>query len=394
MKPAPLDKQVSGMTREMKNWDVYKTLYARVKNMAVVIPLISELHSEAMQERHWKTLMTLTHSHFEKGSGFCLANVLDLNLHNYVDDVMELVEVATKERKIEKRMQAIEDAWTGLALNFVKYKDTEVQVLGSCAEIVETLEEHQLQLQTMSGMGKFVDYFRDRVEEWQRGLGTVESVLKLLSNVQRTWMSLESIFLTSKDIREQLPDDTKRFEGIDQAFRELMLGVTETPIVMHACQVGGREEDLMDMTGELEMCQKALNEYLDTKKNIFPRFYFVSDTALLDILSNGNNPPRIMRHIGDCFLAVETLEFTDPGKKEDGTPEIANVAVAMIAKDGERVNFSTMFQIVGAVENWLGELLTIIKETLKQILDASLDSAANWKLIALVTNGLVIIQHS
>ena len=189
-----LDKQVSGMTREMRNWDVYKTLYARVKNMAVVIPLISELHSEAMQERHWKTLMTLTHTHFDKGPGFCLANVLDLNLHNYVDDVMELVEVATKERKIEKRLQAIEDAWTGLALNFVKYKDTEVQVLGSSAEIVEILEEHQLQLQTMSGMGKFVDYFRDRVEEWQRGLGTVESVLKLLSNVQRTWMSLESIF--------------------------------------------------------------------------------------------------------------------------------------------------------------------------------------------------------
>ena len=87
-----------------------------------------------------------------------------------------------------------------------------------------------------------------------------------------------------------------------------------------------------------------------------------------------------MRHIGDCFLAVETLDFTDPGKKEDGTPEIANVAVAMIAKDGERVNFSAMFQIVGAVENWLGELLDCIKETLKQVLDASLDSAANWEL--------------
>ena len=375
-----LDKQVSSMTREMRNWDVYKTLYDRVKNMAVVIPLISELHSEAMQERHWKTLMTLTHTHFDKGQGFCLANVLELNLHNYVDDVMELVEVATKERKIEKRLQSIEDAWTGLALSFVKYKDTEVQVLGSTAEIVEILEEHQLQLQTMSGMGKFVDYFRDRVEEWQKGLGTVESVLNLLSNVQRTWMSLESIFLTSKDIREQLPDDTKRFEGIDQLFRELMGGVTETPIVMQACQVGGREEDLQDMTAQLELCQKALNEYLDTKKNIFPRFYFVSDTALLDILSNGNNPPRIMRHIGDCFLAVETLDFTDPGTKEDGTPEIANVAVAMISKDGERVNFSTMFQIVGAVENWLGELLIIIKETLKQILDASLDSAANWEL--------------
>ena len=45
--------------------------------------------------------MTLTHTHFDKGQGFCLANVLELNLHNYVDDVMELVEVATKERKLK-----------------------------------------------------------------------------------------------------------------------------------------------------------------------------------------------------------------------------------------------------------------------------------------------------
>ena len=85
-----------------------------------------------------------------------------------------------------------------------------------------------------------------------------------------------------------------------------------------------------------------------------------------------------MRHIGDCFLAVDTLEFNEPLKKEDGTPEIANVATAMIAKDGERVPFNAMFQITGAVENWLGELSETMKETLKQILDASLDSAANW----------------
>ena len=35
------------------------------------------------------------------------------------------------------------------------------------------------------------------------------------------------------------------------------------------------------MYKELELCQKALTEYLDMKKNIFPRFYFVSNMALL-----------------------------------------------------------------------------------------------------------------
>lgn len=50
----------------------------------------------------------------------------------------------------------------------------------------------------------------DQVMEWQATLGEVETVLKVLLTVQRQWTSLEAIFLTSKDIRAQLPDDTRR----------------------------------------------------------------------------------------------------------------------------------------------------------------------------------------
>lgn len=48
--------------------------------------------------------------------------------------------------------------------------------------------------------------------DWQATLGEVETFLKLMLSVQRQWTSLEAIFLTSKDIRAQLPDDTRRFE--------------------------------------------------------------------------------------------------------------------------------------------------------------------------------------
>ena len=37
--------------------------------------------------------------------------------------------------------------------------------------------------------------------------------------VQRTWSHLESIFIGSGDIRSQLPEDSKRFDGIDSDFK-------------------------------------------------------------------------------------------------------------------------------------------------------------------------------
>ena len=77
-------------------------------------------------------------------------------------------------------------------------------------------------MQGIVAMGKFVDFFRGPVNMWQANLGQVELVLKVWVNVTRQWSSLEAIFLKSDDIRNQLPEDTKRFEAVDKAFKEMM----------------------------------------------------------------------------------------------------------------------------------------------------------------------------
>lgn len=56
------------------------------------------------------------------------------------------------------------------------------------------------------------------------------------------------------------------------------------PICTEVCLVDGRQESLASMMSRLDQCQKSLNEYLDQKKKIFPRFYFVSNVALLDMV--------------------------------------------------------------------------------------------------------------
>lgn len=56
------------------------------------------------------------------------------------------------------------------------------------------------------------------------------------------------------------------------------------------CTQEGLLKRLEKIEKDLKICEKALNEFLDSKRRAFPRFYFVSVNDLLDILSNGNSP--------------------------------------------------------------------------------------------------------
>jgi len=68
-----------------------------------------------------------------------------------------------------------------------------------------------------------------------------------------------------------------------------------TPNVLEATSRDGLSQNLEVLQKELILCEKALAEYLETKRLAFPRFYFVSSADLLDILSNGNQPKTVAR---------------------------------------------------------------------------------------------------
>ena len=112
-----------------------------------------------------------------------MEDLIQLNLQNYEDDVLEVVETASKELKIDRKLKIIEQTWAGLALDFVQFKDSEVSVIKISEEIIEELEAHQMELQTMIGMGKFVAFFRNRVSGWQTVLGNVEMCLKHVTHL-------------------------------------------------------------------------------------------------------------------------------------------------------------------------------------------------------------------
>uniref|UniRef100_A0A4X1URR4 Dynein axonemal heavy chain 17 n=1 Tax=Sus scrofa TaxID=9823 RepID=A0A4X1URR4_PIG len=352
-------KDVRSLDKEMKSWDAFVGLDNTVKNMITALRAVSELQNPAIRDRHWQQLMQATQVKFEMSDETTLADLLQLNLHRYEDEVRNIVDKAVKESGMEKVLKALDSTWSTMEFEHEPHPRTGTMMLKADEVLVETLEDNQVQLQNLM-MSKYLSHFLKEVTSWQQKLSTADSVISIWFEVQRTWSHLESIFIGSEDIRAQLPEDSTRFDDIDQEFKALMEEAVKTPNVVEATNKPGLYDKLENLKKRLAVCEKALAEYLETKRLAFPRFYFVSSADLLDILSNGNDPVEVSRHLSKLFDSLCKLKFR---LDADGKP--LKVSLGMYSKEDEYVDFDRDCDLSGQVEVWLNRVLDRMCATLR-----------------------------
>lgn len=125
---------------------------------------------------------------------------------------------------------------------------------------------------------------------------------------QRSWLYLESIF-SAPDIQRQLPSEAKSFMAVDKSYKDVMRKVQKVPLAMRATTQPGLLDTFRNNNQLLEQIQKCLEAYLESKRVLFPRFYFLSNDELLEILAQTRNPLAVQPHLRKCFDAISKLEF-------------------------------------------------------------------------------------
>jgi len=199
-------KELRKMDKEIKSWNVYTGVDQHVKDMITSLRAVGELRSNAIRERHWKQLMKKTGVTFVMTDDMKFKDLLSLQLHRYEDDVRNIVDRATKELSMEKVLNDLSKTWGTMEFEYKERDRKGTYILVSSEELVETLEDNQVMLQNLM-TSKYVSHFEEQITGWQEKLSTVDTVMTIWLEVQKTWSHLENIFLESEDIRQQLPED-------------------------------------------------------------------------------------------------------------------------------------------------------------------------------------------
>ncbi|CEO98015.1 hypothetical protein PBRA_006129 [Plasmodiophora brassicae] len=193
--------------------------------------------------------------------------------------------------------------------------------------------------------------FADLAAQIERRLTTLDGALHRLNGIQRRWVYLAPIFG-----RGALPNEQGRFARVDDDFRALMASIARNRNVMALTAMAGLDDRLASMADQLDRCQRALAEFLEAKRSLFPRFYFIGDDALLEILGQADNPAVIQSHLKKLFQGIDSVRFDGPA------------IVAMVSGDGEVVNLRAKVALSADVDEWLSRLADEMRKTLAGLL--------------------------
>lgn len=197
-------RHIRNLDKEVRAWDAFTGLESTVLNTLTSLRAVAELQNPAIRERHWRQLVQATGVRFTMDKDTTLAHLLQLQLHNFEDEVRGIVDKAIKEMGMEKILKELQTTWAGMEFQYEPHPRTSVPLLQSDEDLIEVLEDNQVQLQNLM-MSKYVAFFLEDVSSWQKKLSTADAVISTWFEVQRTWSHLESIFIGSDDIRAQLP---------------------------------------------------------------------------------------------------------------------------------------------------------------------------------------------
>ncbi|XP_072106568.1 dynein axonemal heavy chain 6-like, partial [Mobula birostris] len=323
-----------------------------------MLPIIMALRNPWLESQHWDTI-EYTVGRSIKDKHLTLENFMKLRVFQHKDVIVNASNLATNQATLRSMLKEVIMQWKQTSFKLVsqQLETSTVLIIGSTEEVITQLEESLTIISTIKS-SRYMGPFENEVIDWDHKLTQMALTLEELMTCQRNWLYLKPIFQAA-DIQRQLVTETKLFAQIEVTWNELVMRVQKNSNILKITSTAGILELLQATNANLEKLLKCLEDYLEAKRIAFPRFYFLSNNDLLDILSQSRNLDAIQPYLAKCFENIRSLEISS---------QSARPPVVLMVKSAENENLPLPrnVRIRGPIESWLGNMESAMFEAVRK----------------------------
>ena len=275
--PTKIRKQLEELSDELKGLPAKVRSYAAIEwavdtviNRQTIQPILRDLCTEALKDRHWKVLLqTLGLSGVHTSHDFTLGALWECNPVAHRKTIQDVLSTAQGELALEQFLRDLKEHWVSCELSLA-LRDG-VRLVVGWDVLFSTLEDNLNSLASLKQSPYFrnVPEFQEDTSNWESRLTNLRAIFDIWVEVQRKWVYLRGIF-RNPDIKAQLPAQYSKFKSVDNEFLGLMKRVTFKPCVVDLLQLDNLARQLERQDATMTVIQKALGEYLERQRQIFP----------------------------------------------------------------------------------------------------------------------------
>lgn len=156
---------------------------------------------------------------------------------------------------------------------------------------------------------RYIEPMREEVASWSEKLKMIGEILELWLEVQDLWLGAENIF-NNPSAGKDISLESKRFIRVDKTWLKTQRQSAEIRNVLQCCLSEPPKKGILkEMQKELEICNKSISLYLDRKRQIFPRFYFLTNRTLISLISRQDTINYVKPHFRSIFNGIRDLKL-------------------------------------------------------------------------------------
>lgn len=347
---------------KVRQYSAFDELQNGIKSFLKDFGFFSELRGASMKERHWKKIFQIIGRNDLTHTSILVGDVLSLNLQLNENLLRNVINQANSEQIIEEGLLGIEQEWSVIVFETFNYEG-KCRLIKNWNKLFEQCNDNLSSLASMKN-SMFHGQFEKKRTDLEDRLNKLLSLLNLWIEVQRQWVYLDGVFGSSSEIKASLPVESSRFNNVSYEFIQLLKRVNSFNLVIDVLTIPAIQGTMEKFSHTLIRTRKGLAEYLERQRERFPRFYFVGNEDLLELIGGGKDMIRINKHLKLMFPGIESVDYSSESSS----------IIALTSPEGERLELKTPVSLIKHHEltQWLAELEIEIRMTLSALITESI----------------------